>query len=127
MNVSAKFSAPKTTPPVKTGHYNGYQIMWILVMFDIPVGTREEAKAASKFREFLLDEGYEMAQFSIYARFCSGKEQFETYTRHIESNLPDKGDIHILGFTDKQYANIIRFSGQSRKRQRKNPGQLALF
>lgn len=127
MNVSAKFRTPQITPPAKTGHYSGYQIMWILVMFDIPVGTREEAKAASKFREFLLDEGYEMAQFSIYARFCSGKEQFETYTRHIETNLPDKGDIHILGFTDKQYANIIRFSGQSRKRQRKNPGQLALF
>lgn len=108
-------------------HYSGYQLMWILVMFDLPVGTREESKAATRFRQFLLDEGYEMAQFSIYTRFCSGKEQYETYVRHIESNLPDKGDIHILGFTDRQYENIIRFSGQARKRRRKNPGQLALF
>src|SRR5690554_530675 len=111
----------------KQFHYSGYQLMWILVMFDLPVGTREQARAATKFREFLLDEGFEMSQFSIYARFCSGKEQYETYVRHIGANLPDKGDIHILGFTDRQYENIIRFSGQARKRQRKNPSQLALF
>jgi CRISPR-associated protein Cas2 len=101
--------------------------MWILVMFDLPVSTKEQARAASKFREFLLDEGYEMSQFSIYARFCTGKEQYETYVRHVENNLPDKGDVHILGFTDRQYETIIRFSGQTRKRQRKNPGQLVLF
>lgn len=108
-------------------HLSGYRLMWILVMFDLPVGTREETRAATKFREYLLDEGFEMSQFSIYTRFCSGKEQYEAYVRRIEQNLPDKGDIHILGFTDRQYENIIRFNGQSRKRRRKNPGQLALF
>lgn len=108
-------------------HYSGYQLMWILVMFDLPVGTKEESRAATKFREFLLDEGYEMSQFSIYARFCSGKEQYETYVRRIESHLPEKGDVHILAFTDRQYENIVRYSGQLRKRQRKNPSQLALF
>ena len=101
--------------------------MWILVMFDLPVGTKEQMRAATKFREYLLDEGFEMSQFSIYTRFCSGKEQYESYVRRIESHLPDKGDVHILGFTDRQYENIIRFSGQRRSRQRKNPGQLALF
>lgn len=108
-------------------HLSGYQLMWILVMFDLPVGTREQMRAATKFREFLLDDGFEMSQFSIYARFCSGKEQYETYVRRIGSNLPERGDIHILGFTDRQYENIVRFSGQRRRRQQKNPGQLALF
>lgn len=96
-------------------------------MFDLPVGTKKESKAATKFREFLLDEGFEKSQFSVYARFCNGKEQFEAYMRRIEAKLPDRGDIHILTFTDKQYENIIRFSGQSRRRQKKNPDQLALF
>lgn len=101
--------------------------MWIFVMFDLPVGTKPEARAATKFREFLLDQGFEMSQFSVYARFCNGKEQFETYLRRIESNLPDRGDIHVLTFTDKQYENIVRFSSQRRKKERKNPEQLALF
>ena len=96
-------------------------------MFDLPVATRAEARAATKFREYLLDEGFEKSQFSVYARFCNGKEQFEAYMRRIEANLPQTGDVHILSFTDRQYENIIRFSGQCRRRPRKNPDQLALF
>jgi CRISPR-associated protein Cas2 len=106
---------------------SGFRLMWIFVMFDLPVGSREQSRNATKFREFLLDQGFEKSQFSVYARFCNGKEQFETYLRRIEANLPDSGDVHVLTFTDKQYENIVRFSGRRRKRQQKNPDQLALF
>jgi CRISPR-associated protein Cas2 len=106
---------------------SGYQLMWIFAMFDLPATTREQVRAATKFREFLLDEGFEKSQFSVYARFCNGKEQLETYMRRVESRLPDRGDVHILSFTDRQYENIVRYSGQRRKRQRKNPDQLAMF
>ena len=108
-------------------HLSGYRLMWIFVMFDLPVGTKEQSRAATKFREFLLDEGFEKSQFSVYARFCNGKEQYETYLRRVEAKLPDRGDVHILSFTDRQYENIVRYSGQRRRRQRKNPDQLALF
>jgi CRISPR-associated protein Cas2 len=101
--------------------------MWIFVMFDLPVASKAASRAATKFREFLLDEGFEKSQFSVYARFCNGKEQFEAYLRRIEGNLPSDGEVHILTFTDKQYENIIRFSGQRRKRPQKNPDQFALF
>lgn len=47
--------------------------------------------------------------------------------RRIEANLPQRGDVHILTFTDRQYENIIRFSGQRRRQRRKNPDQLAHF
>lgn len=110
-----------------TTQLNGYRLMWIFVMFDLPVTTKAENRAATKFRQYLLDEGFEKSQFSVYARFCNGKEQFEAYMRRIESNLPDHGDVHILTFTDKQYENIVRFSGQRRRKQKKNPDQLALF
>lgn len=106
---------------------SGYRLMWIFVMFDLPVGSRAEMHAATKFRQFLLDEGFEKSQFSVYARFCNGKEQFEAYMRRIESNLPERGEVHVLTFTDRQYENIVRFSGQRRRRPRKNPDQLALF
>ncbi|MBV7257482.1 CRISPR-associated endonuclease Cas2 [Pacificimonas sp. WHA3] len=101
--------------------------MWIICMFDLPVDTKPNRHAATKFREFLLDEGFEMSQFSVYARFCSGKEQFETLSGRIERGLPPEGDVHLLGFTDRQYENIVRFSSQRRLRRKKSPGQLALF
>lgn len=106
---------------------SGYRLMWIFVMFDLPVTTKAESLAATKFREFLLDEGFEKSQFSVYARFCNGKEQFEAYMRRIEGNMPARGEVHVLTFTDRQYENIVRFSGQQRKRPKKNPDQLALF
>ncbi|WP_218000321.1 CRISPR-associated endonuclease Cas2 [Sphingomonas soli] len=108
-------------------HLSGYRLMWIFVMFDLPVTTKEQAREATKFREFLLDQGFEMSQFSVYARFCNGRESYDSHLRRIERNLPEKGDIHVLTFTDKQYENIVRFSSQRRKRPRNNPDQLALF
>lgn len=56
---------------------SGYRLMWILVMFDLPTDTKPQRKAAGDFRNFLLDEGFERSQFSIYARFINGKEAFE--------------------------------------------------
>ena len=108
-------------------HLSGYRLMWVFVMFDLPVGTKKQMRDAAKFREFLLNEGFEMSQFSVYARFCNGKESFESHLSRIERNLPEVGDVHTRTFTDRQYENIVRFSSQRRKRPRKNPDQLALF
>ena len=52
--------------------------MWILVMFDLPTDTKPQRKAATAFRNFLLDEGFERSQFSVYARFVNGKEAYAT-------------------------------------------------
>lgn len=101
--------------------------MWILVMFDLPTDTRTDRKSALDFRNFLLNEGFERSQFSVYARFVSGKEAFQTRVNRIERNLPEKGDIQILNFTDRQYRDIVHFSDQGRKGPRKNLQQLALF
>ncbi len=108
-------------------HLSAYRLMWMLVTFDLPVETKQQRKAARDFRLFLLDEGFEMSQFSNYIRFCAGREQFDAHARRISSNLPERGDVFIFQFTDRQYENIIRFSDQARRRQQKNPGQLALF
>src|SRR5690606_32421495 len=108
-------------------HMSGYRLMWIFVMFDLPVGTKKQMREATKFREFLLDEGFEMSQFSVYARFCNGLDTYEARLKRIESNLPEKCDVHVLSFTDRQYEGIVRFSSQRRKRHRENPDQLALF
>lgn len=116
------------TVTAREGTYlNGYRLMWIFVMFDLPVGSKAEMRDATRFREYLLDEGFEMSQFSIYARFCNGKDSYESYLRRIESNLPEKGEVHVLTFTDKQYEGIVRFSSQRRRKRRENPDQLSLF
>lgn len=106
---------------------SGYRMMWLYVMFDLPVGTPGERKAATGFRKFLLDQGFEMAQFSVYLRFCESKEAAETHVGHIRDALPKSGKVHILTITDKQYANAKIFTGKKREPNAGNPNQLALF
>ena len=101
--------------------------MWLLVMFDLPVGTKDERNAATKFRQWLLDEGYEMSQFSIYMRFCAGKEQVDRRIRDISKKCSGKGSVHVLSVTDKQFEGMAVFRGTKRGRGRPPPSQLELF
>jgi len=106
---------------------SGYRFMWILVMFDLPVGTKAQRRAATRFRQWLLDQGYEMSQFSIYMRFCVGREQLDRRIRDIAKARPDKGSVHLLSVTDKQFEQMVVFRGPQKARGPKVPGQLALF
>jgi CRISPR-associated protein Cas2 len=101
--------------------------MWIVVMFDLPVVEKVERKAATDFRNALLNMGFEMSQFSVYMRFCSSQAQIDTYCNQVEKCLPVGGKVNILQFTDKQYERIITFSGKSKQPANKSPDQFNLF
>ena len=96
-------------------------------MFDLPVVEKAERKAATEFRNTLLDLGFEMSQFSVYMRFCTSVTQVETYSKRVEAALPEGGKVNILQFTDKQYERIVSFCSRQRERGRKNPSQFVLF
>lgn len=106
---------------------SGYRLMWMLVMFDLPVLEKKERKAATDFRNTLLDLGFEMSQFSVYVRFCSGPMQVETYCKRVEFALPPGGKVNIVQFTDKQYERIISYHGKARQPSQKAPDQFDLF
>ncbi|KAB2901056.1 MAG: CRISPR-associated endonuclease Cas2 [Dokdonella sp.] len=101
--------------------------MWMLVMFDLPVDTDENRKAANDFRRDLLDFGFERCQYSVYLRFCEGREQADTWTRRVHSVLPGGGRVYCLYFTDKQYEGIVRFERRQRQKRGQNPDQYQLF
>jgi CRISPR-associated protein Cas2 len=62
--------------------------MWMVVMFDLPVIEKAERKAATGFRNTLLDLGFEMSQFSVYMRFCTSSAQVDTLSKRVEAALP---------------------------------------
>ena len=107
-------------------YLSGYRLMWVMVLFDLPVITEKERKTATKFRNFLLDNSFEMVQFSVYLRPCPSKEHVERLVKLIEVNMPEEGKVDILSFTDKQYENIVTLRGHS-KIKRNNPEQYILF
>lgn len=101
--------------------------MWVFVLFDLPVGTKKERKAATGFRHSLLDLGFEMSQYSVYLKFCAGKEQAEALERQIETAMPSSGKVHLVQITDKQYENIRTYRGRKRESSPQNPNQFVLF
>ena len=101
--------------------------MWMTVMFDLPVVEKAERRAATEFRNALLDMGFQMSQFSVYMRFCTSNTQVETYCRRVENALPQGGKVNILQFTDKQYERIISFHGKAKQPANKTPDQFDLF
>lgn len=107
---------------------SGYQIMWVWVLFDLPVGTKRERKRATRFRNDLLDLGFEMVQFSVYLRHAWSREKAEYYGRQVGDCVPESGHVQVLFFTDKQYAQSQVFRGQARPtRPEEKPRQLVLF
>lgn len=112
---------------LKNDALSAYRFMWLLVMFDLPVGTKAERRAATKFRQWLLDQGYEMSQLSIYMRFCIGREQVERRLTDISRRVPERGSVHVLTVTDRQFAGMTVFRGRARGRGKSTPNQLDLF
>lgn len=76
------------------------------MLFDLPVKTKAERREATRFRNFLLNDGYHMIQYSVYARVCNGTDAVEKHRSRLRQHLPDNGSIRLLVITEKQYETI---------------------
>lgn len=101
--------------------------MWLLVMYDLPVVETEHRKAATRFHEFLVDEGFERMHFSVYMRFCGPMERLETIERRVKRNLPPWGSVNALRLTDRQMAAMKRWIGKMPDAPIEPPAQYQLF
>jgi CRISPR-associated protein Cas2 len=101
--------------------------MWLMVFFDLPVGTKAERKHATRFRNFLKDDGYLMLQWSVYARICRAEDGVEKHLTRVRKSLPPKGNVRTLQVTDKQYGRMKLLVGESTKSERAAPQQLVLL
>ncbi len=106
---------------------SGYRLMWVMVMFDLPVVDSEDRKAATRFRLFLEKQGFGMCQFSVYAKYCGTREKLDSIVRLVDENIPEKGKVNILSFTDKQFGKIVFLENRKRKKAKENPDQLLIF
>ena len=101
--------------------------MWLLVMFDLPVGNPDERKAAANFRKALLQDGFNMMQFSVYARDCPTKENLQVHKDRVLSFLPPSGSVSMMQVTDKQFSSMITVVGQKRKKPQDRQQMLKFY
>ncbi len=100
---------------------------WVLVFFDLPVGTSEERRDATHFRKDLLKDGYLMVQFSVYARPCGSADRVETQVRRLKSKIPPKGEVRSLMISDAQWGRMIIMRSNKPGQAEPMPEQLLFF
>jgi CRISPR-associated protein Cas2 len=94
-----------------------FKMGWLLVAFDLPVGTKEERKRATDFRGFLKDDGYSMIQWSVYARACVTFARQETHLSRLKLHLPPEGSVRALFVTRAQWERSFVLHGAPAKEQ----------
>lgn len=102
--------------------------MRIIVFFDLPVVNKRERKIYAQFRRFLLNDGYDMIQYSVYSRLCNGIDMTNKHLKRLSTSLPEKGSIRCLTITEKQYSEMKFLVGKPTIKEKKvNADQLSLF
>ena len=86
--------------------------MWVFVLFDLPTETAAERKIAASFRKKIMNDGFQMFQFSIYLRHCASRENADVHISRVRKLLPEKGKVGIMCVTDKQFGMMEIYHGQ---------------
>lgn len=107
---------------------NAYHIMWVMVFFDLPVITKKQKKDASKFRQNLKKEGFNMMQYSVYTRCCGSSESAAVFEKKVERLLTGEGEVSVLKVTDKQFSIMKNYRGKNKVKNRKGEySQIEMF
>ena len=101
--------------------------MWLLTMFDLPTDTKASRRAYTDFRKALLQDGFSMLQFSVYARHCPSEENAVVHENRVSLSLPPDGEVRLLVVTDKQFERMKIFYGKRRKVPEKAPEQISFL
>ncbi len=104
------------------------RFMRMLVFFDLPVVTRTERRAYTVFRRFLINDGYDMIQFSVYGRIVNGTDAEQKHLKRLVDNLPPEGSVRCLTVTEKQFASMKLLVGMPLFQEKTvNAQQMLLF
>ena len=96
-------------------------------MFDLPVITEKDRKLAAKFRNYLIDDGFLMMQFSIYSRICKNNDDLLKHSTRIRMKAPKTGNIRMLSITEKQYNDMEMIYGIKSEEENISTDNLLIF
>ena len=95
------------------------RFMRLLVFFDLPTLTKADKKAYTLFRRFLIQDGYDMIQWSVYGRITNGFDDTQIHIKRLSSNLPSEGSVRLLQVSEKQFAQMRLLVGLPKTQEKK--------
>ena len=106
---------------------DGVRFMRLMVFFDLPVKKKEQRREATRFRNFLLSDGYDMIQLSVYSRVCRGQDAADKHLSRLNGHLPPEGCVRVLQVTEQQYSRMKILVGLAKPAEARAVQQLLLF
>ena len=81
-------------------------------MFDLPVLTSEQRREYTRFRKYLIKNGFLMMQESIYCKMALNGTSVNAIVDGVRKNKPSEGLVQLLSITEKQYAKMEFIIGE---------------
>lgn len=90
-----------------------YRHMRMIVFFDLPTITPKDRKEYTKFRKFLINEGFIMMQESVYTKLILNGPAAHLVENKLEKNKPKNGLVQMLVITEKQFSSMTYLCGKA--------------
>lgn len=92
--------------------FTKFKMGWMIVAFDLPTKLKEERRDYALFRKFLIEDGFLMIQYSVYARAIVSHSRMLTHSRRIEQSLPAQGSLRVWYITQAQWERSLVMHGK---------------
>ena len=89
-----------------------YRFMRVLVLYDLPIGSSSEIRAYTKFRKYLLKNGFMMMQESVYTKLALNQTVCRNIMENVRKNKPEAGLVQMLAITERQYSKMEIIVGE---------------
>lgn len=89
-----------------------YRHMRMLILFDLPTITAKNKKDYTKFRKFLITEGFIMMQESVYTKIVLNGTASQLMRSKLKKNKPADGIVQMLVVTEKQFSSMEYLCGK---------------
>ncbi|WP_230910807.1 CRISPR-associated endonuclease Cas2 [Listeria booriae] len=88
-----------------------YKFMRLMLFFDLPMNTKQERRTYTRFRKYLINNGFTMIQFSVYSKIFPNRSSLDSYLIGLRRNMPKDGSVRVMAVTEKQYGNMLILVG----------------
>lgn len=92
-----------------------FRFMRIVIFFDLPMLTKKDIRQYTRFRKYLISQGFIMIQKSVYSKIALNGTASKVVIENLKKNLPETGLVQILVITEKQYQNMEFLVGEGQK------------
>ena len=89
-----------------------YRYMRIIVMFDLPVTTASDRREYTRFRKYLIKNGFLMMQESVYCKLAQNSTAPDLIVQNVKKNKPISGLVQTLRITEKQFSRMEYIVGE---------------